>query len=365
MPKAKKKTAQPADTSTDDTPKSMVILTSPAETGRSLAQLTKDTRMMMGPHTAARLRERKNNRLRDYTTMAGPLGVTHLLLLHQSGGGPTLRIAKTPRGPTLFFRIKEYSLNRDLSKVVRNPRSQGPEFKFPPLLVMNNFSTTSSKTNPEEELLRTTFQNLFPALNTSTATTGSMRRVILLYRNTNEPGSDIELRHYAISIRPVDNRRLRKLKKVPDLSRLSDVSDFMLGGDSASESEVEEDSKIEIGHAQRGVKLSEIGPRLTLSLYKVTDGVSEGKVIYHRDIRLSDAQKQAMDEKHDKMRALKEQRKAVQLANVKRKLAESEGKMSRSKRGKLRALEIEDGYEMSAGELDEEERLIDESDNTV
>lgn len=400
--RTKKRTHNTDQTNENDgIPKTMVIQTSAATTGKALSQLTKDTRLMMAPHTAARLKERKNNRLRDYTAMAGPLGVTHLLLFNQSSSGPTLRIARTPRGPTLFFRITEYSLSKDINKILRNPKSPGVEFQYAPLLVLSNFSTTSSKEHPEEELLRTTFQNLFPALNTNTASLSTMKRVVLFHRTTNAPDSEIQVRHYAINTRPLNqHRKLRKVvagekrkkrDKVPDLSKFSDVSEFILGQaiDSASESEFEEDAKITVPSSasstkrttikrednaetsdsavqQRGVKLVELGPRLTLQLYKLTSDISSGQVLYHRDIQLTPSQVQAQQAVHDTLAKEKAKRKAEQGENVKRKREGIESSGSRSKRGKLRAVERESGVKEDAdGEVKEdgvgESRLDDES----
>ncbi|CCG83639.1 Brix domain-containing protein C1B9.03c [Taphrina deformans PYCC 5710] len=400
------KTVQPSET--DGVPKTMVIQTSSATTGKALSQLTKDTRLMMAPNTAVRLKERKNNKLRDYTTMTGPLGVTHLLLFNQSTSGPTLRIARTPRGPTLFFRVREYSLSKDLNKIIRNPKSPGIEFQHAPLLVLNNFSSGTSKEHPEEELLRTTFQNMFPALNTNTASLNTMKRVVLLHRLKNEPGSDIELRHYAINTRLLgQDKKMKKIVSgesrkrndaVPDLSKLNDVSEFLLGAgyDSASESEYEEDSKISVeptkavrvkredsadtgtsGGEQRGVKLVELGPRMTFSLYKVTSDVSAGAVLYHRDISLTSSELAKQEKHHEQAARIKEVRKAEQIKNVKRKREEAEQSSSRSKRGKLRAAEKEsaagntaskakpveekDVEDMSEGELEEALALSDDA----
>lgn len=101
------------------TPKSMVIRIGAGEVGPSVSQLVKDVRSMMEPDTAARLKERKNNRLRDYVTMAGPLGVSHLFLFSRSTTGNTnMRLALTPRGPTLHFNVEEYSLCKDVRKAL-------------------------------------------------------------------------------------------------------------------------------------------------------------------------------------------------------------------------------------------------------
>lgn len=53
----------------------MVIRIGAGEVGPSVSKLVRDVRTMMEPHTASRLREHKCNKLRDFTTMAGPLGV--------------------------------------------------------------------------------------------------------------------------------------------------------------------------------------------------------------------------------------------------------------------------------------------------
>jgi len=121
----------------DRTPKSMVIRMGASDVGPSVTQLVKDMRSVMEPHTASRLRERRANRLRDYTTMAGPLGVSHFMLFSRSDGGNTnLRIAVAPRGPTLNFRVEKYSLCKDIARAQRHPKSPagGVEHLTPPLV---------------------------------------------------------------------------------------------------------------------------------------------------------------------------------------------------------------------------------------
>lgn len=116
-------------------PKSMVIRVGAGEIGPSVSQLVADVRRVMEPATAARLKERKANRLRDYLTMTGPLGVSHLLLFSRSESGNTnMRAAVTPRGPTLHFRVEKYSLAKDVQRAQRYPRGGGKEFLAPPLV---------------------------------------------------------------------------------------------------------------------------------------------------------------------------------------------------------------------------------------
>jgi ribosome biogenesis protein SSF1/2 len=116
-------------------PKSMVIRIGAGEVGPSVSQLVKDVRSMMEPDTASRLKERKSNRLRDYLTMAGPLGVSHLMLFSRSETGNTnMRLAITPRGPTLHFQVEKYSLCKDVRKALKHPKSGGKEYLNPPLV---------------------------------------------------------------------------------------------------------------------------------------------------------------------------------------------------------------------------------------
>ena len=269
-------------------PKSMVIRIGAGEVGPSVSQLVRDVRTMMEPETATRLRERKSNRLRDYTTMAGPLGVTHLLLFSMSASGNVnMRLAVTPRGPTLHFRVEKYSLCKDVHQSQRRPRSVGNELHTaPPLLVMNNFTTqkpgsadgagAGQKDIPKhlESLTTTIFQSLFPPINPMKAPLKGIKRVLLLDRTSETSGDDkatyyLNLRHYAIETRTAKSipKPLRKLDEAaktsragekrkrgafPDLGHLTDVSDFLLdqnaadGFTSGSESEPETDAEVEV-----------------------------------------------------------------------------------------------------------------------
>ncbi|KJZ72234.1 hypothetical protein HIM_08376 [Hirsutella minnesotensis 3608] len=128
-------------------PKSMVIRIGAGEVGSSISQLATDVRRVMEPGTASRLKERRGNRLKDYVVMCGPLGVTHLMLFSRSQSGNTnLRVAATPRGPTMHFRVEKYSLCKDVQKVQKHPRGGGNEFLTPPL------ASPDSQKRPCQEL---------------------------------------------------------------------------------------------------------------------------------------------------------------------------------------------------------------------
>ncbi|PMD48988.1 Brix-domain-containing protein [Hyaloscypha variabilis F] len=368
-----------------NSPKSMVIRIGAGEVGPSVSQLVKDVRHMMEPGTAARLKERRGNRLRDYVTMAGPLGVSHLMLFSRSETGNTnMRLAITPRGPTLHFQVEKYSLCKDVRKALKRPKGGGKEYLTAPLLVMNNFTSPPSETDSEnkvpkhlESLVTTMFQSLFPPISPQTTPLSSIKRVLLLNREPakeNDGTYTLNLRHYAITTKATGVskplRRLNAAEKLlhtqksgkgkkgglPNLGKLEDVADYMIGNDgegymtdATSGSEVDTDAEVEVvetrtrkilskrqrerprtdgknkggrnGVEKRAVKLVELGPRLKLRMTKVEEGVCTGKVMWHEYIHKTKEEVKQLDKKWEKKRQEKEARKKIQKENVERKKA--------------------------------------------
>lgn len=348
-------------------PRSMVLkLCSNREQSHSLGQLVRDFRQVMQPYTATKLRERKANKLKDFLVMAGPLSVSHLLVFSRTKQGNTsLRIARTPRGPTLHFKVLNYSLCKDIRRFVRAPKStEGSYFQTPPLLVLNGFTADRSAA-PEEVLLTTMFQNMFPPLSAQATKLSTIKRVMVL--NKDAKTGEIDLRHYAIETKNVDEsralKRLRTVKSkihkpVPNLAQKDDIADYLLdpyGGGYTSESEVEDDAMVEMEQSEgvtlkrgaeptttpaapttqkRAIKLVEIGPRLKLGLRKIEEGVCEGKILYHSYVHKSASEIAQLDKKHAQKAKLKKERREQQEENVRRK---TEGKTSRMARGKEKA----------------------------
>ncbi|CAN9082881.1 unnamed protein product [Alternaria alternata] len=261
------------------TPKSMVIRIGAQEVGRSVSDLVNDVRHCLEPDTAIRLKERRANKLKDFLVMCGPLGVSHLLLFSRSEvGNVNLRLCRVPRGPTLHFRVENYSLCKDILKSMRRPRAGANDYMVAPLLVMNNFLTSDSererlgdKAPPKhlEKLVTDMFQGLFPPIQPHTTPLHSIKRVLLLNREppSEENGSvTISLRHYAITTKvtgvPKAIRRLyaaekligskeKKKSALPNLGKLEDVADYMLdpsaaGYTSASDTEQDTDNEVEV-----------------------------------------------------------------------------------------------------------------------
>lgn len=211
------------------------------------------------------------------------------MIFSQTTVGTNLRIARIPHGPTLTFRVANYSLVKDIAAIQKKPHSPGAEFHVSPLLVLNNFGGDQKQI----KLVATVFQNLFPAINVQTMKLADARRVVLI--NYNSSSKSFELRHYLITVRVTgvskSVRRIITNAAIPDLSNVSDISDYILSQANVSESEAEEEAKVELSekfvgrnngkNEQRAIKLVELGPRMDMNLLKIESGLCEGEVIHH------------------------------------------------------------------------------------
>jgi ribosome biogenesis protein SSF1/2 len=323
-----------------------------------------------------------------------------------------MRLALTPRGPTLHFKVENYSLCKDVAKLSRHASGGRKDYLNPPLLVMNNFSTVTSDepkngiTKHLESLTTTVFQSLFPPISPQTTPLSSIRRIMLLNRETSREGDEegsyiLNLRHYAITTKKTGiPRRIRRLnpaeqrskdkksKAIPNLGKLDDVADYLLdpaagGYTSASETEIDTDAEVEVagtttrqvlnkrelqqmkagegkpkkttsrsGVEKRAVKLVELGPRMRLKMMKIEEGLCDGRVMWHDFMTKSKAEVQQMDQTWDKKRKEKEQRKKIQRENVEKK-----------KQEKAQAKKASGGGKDEDEEADEDEDMEDQWDS--
>lgn len=355
-------------------PRSLVIRRGKVES--EVIELVADLRNLMKPHTAANFKEDAKNRKITLATYARELGntmgITHIMALSQNKSRLSLRIARTPLGPTLTFQAKRFTLGRQIKAVQRRPHNSVKAFSTPPVVVTNNFGDATAA--PHVKLMRITFQNMFPAINVTTVKLNECRRVVLfnyMRRNVDESktegeeGGDeeVEMRHYAIRATPVGvDRKVRRLveAKIPDLSRLEDISDYITGqtalgapappapSGALSDSEPEdEQSHVVLPGKFRGkgnnksqksaLKLIEIGPRLRLKLVKVERGLSSGDVMYHAFVTKTPEEVLELKERKEGEVNLKKRRRDEQDANVSRKQAtKDEKKAEKEKRKKNR-----------------------------
>lgn len=343
-------------------PKSFVIRG--GKVGRGVAGLVHDVRRIMEPNTASRLKEREKNRLRDFMSMAGPLGVSHMLVFNQTDAGTNMRIIRCPRGPTVTFRVNKFALAGDIMRASRRPVTPGSEFNTPPLLVLNNFGSEEKHV----KLLVTVFQNLFPPLHVHTMRLSQVRRIVLL--NYNAETKTVDWRHYLISVRPVGvSRSVRRViegstrpsaassgsvtghggsnkrhgRALVNLANATDIAEYVTrgttaaGGDDTDTSEAESEAEdiadprnsVELpqsyvgrgneANTQRAVRLREIGPRMELRLVKIEEGLNGSEVLYHDYVHKTAKEVAEQTRSITAKKRLAAERKAEQAKNVERK----------------------------------------------
>ncbi|XP_040202328.1 suppressor of SWI4 1 homolog [Rana temporaria] len=314
--------------------------------GKNVQQLIEDVRRAMEPFTGASLKVRKKNSLKDFVAVAGPLGVTHFLIFTKTEANLNFKFVRLPRGPTLHFRVTEYSLVKDIISSLKRHRMHEQQFTHPPLLVLNNFGTQGMHV----KVMATMFQNMFPSINVHKVNLNTIRRCILI--NYNEDTQSLDFRHFSVKVVPVGmSKGVKKLlqEKFPNMSRWEDISELLVKGANLSESEAEQDGDHNItelpqAYAGRGnmksqqsaVRLTEIGPRMTLQLIKIEEGLSDGKVLYHSFIKKTEEEISAMLDRKEKKLKLKNERKKKQEQNVQKKQEQKKENKSRSMAGMKR-----------------------------
>lgn len=279
-------------------PRSFIVKT--GSVSKLAQQLIVDLRRVMEPNTASRLQERKRNKLKDFVTAAGPMGVSHIMLLSQGGSDTKLRMGRMPQGPTLYFDVRSFSLMHKVVALQKKPRTTGSDYLAAPLLVLNNMPVETA----HGKLLCSMLQNMFPTINTAKVKLADIRRVVLFHYDREQ--DTVEFRHYAITIKAVGvSKSVKRIirSEIRDLSKFADAADFVLKTEAnLSDSEMEPDSIVTIHEEaerqrpsaagppqphgakkteQKSVNLVELGPRMSLCLTKATDGLDNGRVLYH------------------------------------------------------------------------------------
>ncbi|OAD58798.1 Protein Peter pan [Eufriesea mexicana] len=336
--------------------------------GEHIGELTKDFRKIMDPFTAKSLKERKKNTIKDFLSIAGILHVTHICIFTKTEQGMYFKLCRLPRGPTLTFKIHSFSLSRDIISLLKKQMVYEELFKHSPLVILNNFSGEGMQL----KLIASMFQNMFPTINLTKVNLSTIRRCLCL--NYNPISKTIDLRHYAIRVVPVGlSKGVKKLvqAKVPNLSKCEDFSDFLTKG-TVSESEAEDDPSNHVtlpqklssrgNHANNksAIKLSELGPRLTLELIKVEDGLLDGEVLYHEYIQKSEEEKLLIKKKREKKKKLKEKRKKIQEENTKKKELQKQEHKEKSLKGMQKKKESEILLQKIAKESVEENNIEDD-----
>lgn len=143
-------------------PHSIVIFR--GNVGKYIEELMKDFRRVMEPNTASSLKVTDKNTIKDFVSISGPLHVTHLVMFSRSEISPYMRICRMPHGPTLTFKILQYSLSRDVVSIQKRQNTYDKQYLTHPLVVLNNFGDDALQV----KLMTSMFQNMFPSINVGT-----------------------------------------------------------------------------------------------------------------------------------------------------------------------------------------------------
>ncbi|XP_012055186.1 PREDICTED: protein Peter pan [Atta cephalotes] len=338
--------------------------------GDHIIDLTKDFRKVMEPFTASSLKVRKKNTIKDFVSVASVLHVSHMCIFTKTELGMYLKLCKLPRGPTLTFKIHSFSLTRDVISMLKKQLVYEEAFKSSPLLILNNFSGEGMQL----KLIASTFQNMFPTINLTTINLSTIRRCICL--NYNTTSKTIDFRHYAIKVVPVGlSKGIKKLvqAKIPNLSKCQDISEF-LTKPTMSESEAEDDENSHVTLSQKlssrgnqansksAIRLFELGPRITLQLIKVENGLLDGEVLYHEFIHKTEEEKLAIKKRREEKKKLKEKRKRLQEENKKKKEVQKQEHKEKSLKGIRKKRENDMLLQKIAKESTEKSELEEDDD---
>lgn len=336
--KAKKPVAAPSEERLEDklAPHSFVI--SRGIRNRNVQHICHDLRRVMEPYTASHLKERRCNKIKDFVSLSGIFHVSNMCIFTQTETALSLKIARMPKGPTLTFKVHQYTLAKDVVSSMKTQFIDEDCYHQPPIVILNGF--TASGDAKHMKLMTSTFQNMFPAINLSTVKLSNLKRCVLF--SYNPVTKLIDVRHYFIRPHPVGiNKGVKKLvnRQIPDLSKFDDISEFVTKSELLSGSEFEDEEKTVIMPATTGrgnikenksaIKLYELGPRFTIQLIKIEEGMMNGEVFFHEYISKTEEEIALTKQRRDKRKRLKEQRKQKMKQNVK---AKEEAKLKNKKK---------------------------------
>ncbi|XP_051905401.1 suppressor of SWI4 1 homolog [Hippocampus zosterae] len=342
------------------------------QVGKNVAQLITDVRRVMEPFTAEHLKVKKKNVLKDFVAVAGPIGVTHFIIFSKTPSCINMRLARLPKGPMLYFKVLKYTLVKDVVSSLKKHRMHGQQFTHHPLLILNNFGSDGMHI----KLMATMFQNMFPSINVHKVSLNTIKRCVLLsYKPETQ---EIEFRHYSLKVVPVGmSRGIKKLmqERFPNMSKFEDISELMVKGANLSESEAEQDGEHNITELpqvysgrgnmtsqQSAVRLTEIGPRMTLQLIKIQDGISSGNIMYHATIFKTEEEIQEILQRKEAELKSKQERRKKQELNVAQKKLKKEAHKKKCLAGIKSKGDAEDSEVEDPGAQDERAAAVESDD---
>lgn len=100
----------------------------------NMTLLSKDFRQMMEPFTASSLREKRSNKIKDFVSLSAMFHVSHMCVFNKSATQLSFKAARLPKGPTLNFKIHQFTLARDVMASMKKQYYNDTAFKHSPLV---------------------------------------------------------------------------------------------------------------------------------------------------------------------------------------------------------------------------------------
>jgi ribosome biogenesis protein SSF1/2 len=322
--------------------------------GQRVKDLVQDFRMVMMPNCARKLKESKVNRIEDFMAVAGHYGVSHLIIFTATKLGTYMKLAKLPQGPTLTFKVRGFTLARDVRAAQKRPRNGPRDYTSAALQVLNGFGYMGGSQGEEQksraserQLTAEMLRGMFPSIDVPTFNQAECRRVALF--NRDQAKDLVQFRHYSVGR---SNSNIHKgisallhASRMPKLGKKQDIADLVLGANNGSDSEDGMEAGTTDGN-KIAVRLTEVGPRLELQLVKCEDGVMNGAVLFHRYLKRTPTEQEVLEQRARQRRKLKERNDRLDKdarehnAMLKKKRKEKEKALSKAENG-----EGGDGYE--------------------
>jgi len=331
------KELEPSEREIANTPRCFVV--KKGKVGERVEDLVQDLREVMAPNCATKLKETKLNRIEDYMAVAQHFHVSHIFQFSATKAHNYMRIIKLPLGPTLTFQVNSFSTSRDVRASQRKqPVLDHTSFEMAPIQIINGFSQQSKLANAmAKQLSAEMLRGVLPPVDVPNFNQSSVRRAALFNYDPEE--DTVLFRHYSIMKKGIGLQRgvakLMRTHRTLRLGNRQDIADFVLSdGQGATETEIEdkpEEAPSATG-GKIGVRLHEIGPRLTLQLIKAEEGVCTGTVMYHR-FNVKPPTKKVLEEaKATQRRKFKARNTKLEEAVAKRDRALAKAKERRKKK---------------------------------
>lgn len=271
--------------------------------GVYLQKLIKELRSAFYPYCAINLKEKRKNSLKDFLSIVDVYGLSHMLAVTNSEKNSYLKIAKMPSGPTITYKINKYCFSSDINKDATTKKPLSKIFNQIPVVILNNFNTNLEFFGNEEPLkiCSSMFQSLFPPLNFNEIDTNKLKRAFLVNLNIDEGKPVFQMRLFDIDVIKASSKKtIANIinSKITDFSKFDNIADYVLkhsGYTDNSDNEGEDnninlnlkEANNENGKKFNKIKLTEVGPRIDLSLVKIEEGFFKGNIAYHEFVKKS------------------------------------------------------------------------------